>query len=686
MVHSSLLVVMLSSALAKRALLVVDVQDCFLGAACTASGQEGSLAVPACGIVPKINDLITTGSCLFDEVIYSQDFHPAGHISYASSHGIDNWVDVIGKTVPMKCLKPIDRFGAEAEAACCPTKYVDDSLVNCSAEGVVCPPEGWTYETDGEDLITANAACTTCRDDPSLCFDATQALWSDHCLDTGDSHINAGVAPKPHDLVVKKGQNKFVDAYSAFMDNTKNIRTELYGQLRATGIEELYVVGIATDVCVKATVLDALREDTGAFSVTVISDATAAVLGDVDNHAAAVAAMEAHGATVKTVAEVLDMPCPKKALLVIDVQDCFLDASCTASGQEGSLAVPACGIVPKINDLITSGSCLFDEVIYSQDFHPAGHISYASSHGINNWVDVIGKTVPMKCLKITNDSEAGSACCPTKYIDDSLVNCSAEGVVCPPEGWTYEIDGADLITDNRACEKCGIDSPMYRHLCFDAQQALWSDHCLDTGDSQINAGVAPKPHDLVVKKGQNKLVDAYSAFMDNTKRINTELDSQLRAKGIKDLYVVGIATDVCVKETVLDAFNGNTQSYRVTVISDAMAAVLGNSDNHAAAVAAMEAGGATIKTVAEVLADADCSKDVCIAADDCSDHGTTTDTDKTDGCVCSCDSGFTGADCSSRDPFEGHGSDDFDGDTESVDQAASSLFPLAALFIACIAV
>jgi len=209
----------------------------------------------------------------------------------------------------------------------------------------------------------------------------------------------------------------------------------------------------------------------------------------------------------------------------------------------------------------------------------------------------------MKCLKITNDSEAGSACCPTKYIDDSLVNCSAEGVVCPPEGWTYEIDGADLITDNRACEKCGIDSPMYRHLCFDAQQALWSDHCLDTGDSQINAGVAPKPHDLVVKKGQNKLVDAYSSFMDNTKRINTELDSHLRAKGIKDLYVVGIATDVCVKETVLDAFNGNTQSYRVTVISDAMAAVLGNSDNHAAAVAAMEAGGATIKTVAEVLAE-----------------------------------------------------------------------------------
>ena len=48
----------------------------------------------------------------------------------------------------------------------------------------------------------------------------------------------------------------------------------------------------------------------------------------------------------------------KTALLIIDVQDCFLEKACTANGKDGSLAVPACDILPLINKIREEKSCL----------------------------------------------------------------------------------------------------------------------------------------------------------------------------------------------------------------------------------------------------------------------------------------------------------------------------------------
>ena len=114
----------------KTALLVIDVQDCFLEAACTTSGQKGSLDVPACDIIPKINSLREQKSCLFDEVIFSQDFHPAGHVSYGSTHGLPPFAHLptaiggLGKgALPMKCISPAS--GATKDGACCPAYVVD---------------------------------------------------------------------------------------------------------------------------------------------------------------------------------------------------------------------------------------------------------------------------------------------------------------------------------------------------------------------------------------------------------------------------------------------------------------------------------------------------------------------------------------------------------------------------------
>lgn len=66
-------------------------------------------------------------------------------------------------------------------------------------------------------------------------------------------------------------------------------------------------------------------------------------------------------------------------------------------------------------------------------------------------------------------------------------------------------------------------------------------------------------------KGENPLVDSYSAFFDNGRRQKTSLDDWLRDHEIDELIVMGLATDYCVKFTVLDALQ---LGYKVNVITD----------------------------------------------------------------------------------------------------------------------
>jgi nicotinamidase/pyrazinamidase len=51
---------------------------------------------------------------------------------------------------------------------------------------------------------------------------------------------------------------------------------------------------------------------------------------------------------------------------------------------------------------------------------------------------------------------------------------------------------------------------------------------------------------LIVRKGTQADVDSYSAFFDNCKLTKTQLDDELKQRGISDLYICGLATDVCV--------------------------------------------------------------------------------------------------------------------------------------------
>ena len=178
-----------------KALLIVDVQNDFC--------PGGALEVPnGDQIVPIINRL----SADFDVVIQTQDWHPAGHSSFASSHN--------GKA-PFETTEM---------------------------------PYG------------------------------TQVLWPDHCVQGSDgAAFHPDLETDRSQLIIRKGFRKAIDSYSAFYENDDQTTTGLTGYLKARGIETLYAVGLATDFCVKWSVIDGLSEG---FDVNVVEDAVKGI--DID--------------------------------------------------------------------------------------------------------------------------------------------------------------------------------------------------------------------------------------------------------------------------------------------------------------------------------------------------------------------------------------------------------------------
>jgi nicotinamidase/pyrazinamidase len=96
---------------------------------------------------------------------------------------------------------------------------------------------------------------------------------------------------------------------------------------------------------------------------------------------------------------------------------------------------------------------------------------------------------------------------------------------------------------------------------------------------------------VIISKGQSADRPGYSAFEGTTSDGKTLADD-LRARGIDRLYVGGIATDYCVKHSVLDA---RTAGFAVTVLADAIAGVDVTPGDSVRALEAMREAGATMK-------------------------------------------------------------------------------------------
>lgn len=128
-------------------------------------------------------------------------------------------------------------------------------------------------------------------------------------------------------------------------------------------------------------------------------------------------------------------------------------------------------------------------------------------------------------------------------------------------------------------------------------QTFWPDHCVQNSQgAALHPLLNERGIDKTFYKGENPQVDSYSAFFDNGRRQATELNAWLMQQRITDLIIMGLATDYCVKFTVLDALE---LGYTVNVIIDGCRGVNIQPQDSTQAFIEMAAAGATLYTLAD---------------------------------------------------------------------------------------
>jgi nicotinamidase/pyrazinamidase len=125
------------------------------------------------------------------------------------------------------------------------------------------------------------------------------------------------------------------------------------------------------------------------------------------------------------------------------------------------------------------------------------------------------------------------------------------------------------------------------------EQILWPVHCVQDSPGASFASALNVAHiDHVVRKGEDRRIDSYSAFYDNDHRKDTGLTALLYQLGTDRLFVMGLAADVCVKFTVMDAL---VEGFHTTVIRDGIRGVDMNAGDTERAVQQMAETGAEIR-------------------------------------------------------------------------------------------
>ncbi len=123
-------------------------------------------------------------------------------------------------------------------------------------------------------------------------------------------------------------------------------------------------------------------------------------------------------------------------------------------------------------------------------------------------------------------------------------------------------------------------------------QVLWPVHCVQgTRGAELDDRLDRSKISEIVRKGADPKVDSYSAFFDNGKRNATPLAEWLKARWITRLYLMGLATDYCVKHTALDA---RALGFDVWVIEDGCRAVDVKPGDGDRALAEMRGAGCAI--------------------------------------------------------------------------------------------
>ncbi|XP_015927344.1 nicotinamidase-like [Parasteatoda tepidariorum] len=196
---------------------------------------------------------------------------------------------------------------------------------------------------------------------------------------------------------------------------------------------------------------------------------------------------------------------PKSALIIIDVQNDFIDGSlairnCPA-GQEGK------EVVPVINELLENVP--FNYVFYTYDWHPEDHVSFVDNVHLRKF---------HKSCSISADE--------AKIFD------------------TVTFSGPPKI-----------------------EQKLWPKHCVqESWGAELHPELTIAENAIFIYKGTCPDIDSYSAFWDNQKLSQTNLSEELSSRGVTDVYLCGLATEYCVRYTSLHSLE---HGYRTILIEDA---------------------------------------------------------------------------------------------------------------------
>jgi nicotinamidase/pyrazinamidase len=196
------------------------------------------------------------------------------------------------------------------------------------------------------------------------------------------------------------------------------------------------------------------------------------------------------------------------ALLVVDVQNDFCPGGALAVAEGDQ-------VVPFINRIRKD----FPLVVFTQDWHPRDHASFASNHAGRQPFEVI------------------------------------------------DLNGRP--------------------------QTLWPDHCVQLSQgAEFHPKLDIRQDDPVFRKGTIRDVDSYSGFLDNDRQHETGLREFLRKKGVRQVTVVGLATDYCVKFTALDAAKFG---FKVKVLREGCRAVNIDAQDEERAYAEMRAVGVEVE-------------------------------------------------------------------------------------------
>ena len=122
------------------------------------------------------------------------------------------------------------------------------------------------------------------------------------------------------------------------------------------------------------------------------------------------------------------------------------------------------------------------------------------------------------------------------------------------------------------------------HCSFKEQGGMWPVHCVQgSRGAQFRADLHIPNGSLIISGATNPKKEAYSTFD------GTSLGDHLEDMGVKTLFIVGLATDYCVKQTVLDA---RQLGFRVIVLEDAIRGVNLHPDDSKSALKEMVSAGA----------------------------------------------------------------------------------------------